>query len=287
MLDDRSYMREPSPLPPPARTAGSATITILIINAVVFLGQLTLTDSGADIFSQYFALSWDTLKRGMIWQLVTFQFLHGGWLHLLFNSLGIYMFGRDVEERLGRLTFVKLYLISGVVGGFVHVLGSWILPGNFGGLHSSVVGASAGVYGLVAAFAVLYPQRKITLLVFYIVPVTLTARVMFFGAAALAVFGIIFPQGNVAEGAHLGGLIYGWICTKALLRSDWHLPPIIGAPNTNRNSAPPLIGIRSNDFISREVDPILDKISAQGMQSLTEAERQILLKAARDKETRR
>ncbi len=278
MISERSYMREPQSEPPVLRKKGSATITLLIINAAIFLGQLTLTDSGEDLFGHYFALSWDTLKQGMVWQLVTFQFLHGGWLHILFNSMGIYMFGKDVEDRLGTSAFLKLYLISGVTGGIAQVLGSWILPGNFGGLNSAVVGASAGVYGLIAAFAGLYPQRKITLLVFYIVPVTLTARVMLFAAAALAIFGIVVPQGNVAEGAHLGGLVYGLICIKALLRQESKSP--IGLPPVLKWVTPPTPERScAAVFISQEIDPILDKISAQGIHSLTDAERKTLANA--------
>lgn len=290
MLDDRFYMREPQP---PPRRPYSAAIILLILNAVIFLVQWTLPDAASSAFQDYFALSWETLKQGMIWQLISFQFLHGGWMHILFNSIGIYMFGRPVEATLGSRNFCKLYLISGVVGGLVHVLGSWILPANFGGIHSAVVGASAGAYGLIAAYAVLFPHNKITILVFFIIPVTLTARVMLFAAAALAVFGIVNPQGNVAEGAHLGGLLYGLIFVKALLHSNWRFPQFgwgrkktqdTGRPvpesskrEWGKASSTQLYESESSvEFISREVDPILDKISSQGIQSLTEKERKIL-----------
>src|ERR1035438_7966977 len=96
MLEDRDYMRQPA-YPGPRI---SFTVALLIVNALVFIAQLLAAQMflrGAQIEEHYFALSLDGLKSGYIWQLVTFQFMHAGWLHLIFNSLAIFFFGRSVE----------------------------------------------------------------------------------------------------------------------------------------------------------------------------------------------
>lgn len=297
MLDDRSYMRDPA-----FGKQRSMTVIILVINAVIFVLQEVIGFYFRNIpFNHLFALSWDTLKVGYVWQLLTFQFLHGGLLHILLNSWGIYVFGRAVEDVLGPRNFLRLYLISGVVGGLVHVVGSWLLPNNFGGFyfgaHAPVMGASAGLFGLIAAFAALFPERQLTLLLFFVLPVTLTARIMLFASAALAIFGIIVPTDNIAHGAHLGGLLAGLIYVKLVVQNSWTLPnlwpqrpktikvlpkavPLARSPKNEEQE------VFTDEFITREVDAILDKISARGIQSLTERERRIL-EAARARMSKR
>ncbi len=297
MLDDRSYMRDPA-----FGKQRSLTVVILVINAVIFLLQEVIGYYFRSVpFNQVFALSWDTLKLGYVWQLFTFQFLHGGLLHILLNSWGIYVFGKAVEDVLGSRNFLKLYLISGVVGGLVHVVGSWLLPHNFGGyyygLHAPVMGASAGLFGLIAAFAALFPERQLTLLLFFVLPVTLTARVMLWASAALAVFGIIVPKDNIAHGAHLGGLVAGLLYIKLAVQGSWSfprlwpqrpqriklVPKIASSPKILKNDESEVF---TDDFITREVDAILDKISAHGIQSLTDREKRIL-EAARARMSKR
>jgi hypothetical protein len=177
------------------------------------------------------------------------------------------------------------------------------LPANFGadaGSHVlSVVGASAGVFGLIAMFAALFPARQLTLLLFFIIPVTITAKFLLIFSAAISIFGILIPAGQVAHGAHLGGLLTGLAIARWGLPSNWAMPrlnlfkrrqkvfvhkPGGAASWQARKNADP--DLPSEEFISREVDPILDKISAHGIQSLTERERKIL-EAARAKMARR
>jgi membrane associated rhomboid family serine protease len=292
MLDDRSYMRGSSFEP-----QKSFTIILLIINLAIFLFQELLRFYATDFygsFLRFFALSTSGLASGYIWQLITFQFLHGGWLHLIFNSIIIYFFGRAIEDTLGRSGFLKLYLSSGVAGGLLQMVFAWMLPAHFGG---GVVGASAGGFGLIAAFAAMFPERQITLLLFFLLPVSLRAKTLLWIATGLAIFGIIVPGGNIAHAAHLGGIFAGlvfvlmavqghgisWfslpkrqsrVLVKARFpkRSIWQKPAKPG----QTEDLPPA------EFISQEVDPILDKISEHGIQSLTEREKKIL-EAARAK----
>src|SRR4051812_30018005 len=110
-LADRHYMRD--------KEGGALNVpmwlVILIINVVVFIAQSTeRTTWGPDPFTRYGALSLDGLKQGMVWQLLTFQFMHGGLMHLLFNLVSLWSFGRPVEMLLGKRKFLALYLTSGV-----------------------------------------------------------------------------------------------------------------------------------------------------------------------------
>ena len=103
-----------------------------------------------DLFS-WLGLSVRGISRGYIWQILTFQFLHDAPLpfHLLFNCIGLYFFGRAVEDVVGPRGLLKLYFAAGFVGGALQLLTTWILPGH---VDASVVGASAGVMGLLGVY---------------------------------------------------------------------------------------------------------------------------------------
>jgi membrane associated rhomboid family serine protease len=297
MLADRYYMRSPS-----YRSPWSVTTMLLAVNVVAFV--LELVRYGYPLrfpADDYFALSVGGLRQGFVWQLVTYQFMHGGWLHLLLNCWAIYFFGRAVEETLGWKSFLTLYLSSGVIGGLFQALAGVLLDGAFA---APVVGASAGAFGLVAAFAVLYPDRPLTLLLFFIIPVNLRAKFLLLFSALLAVFGILFPwaMGNIAHAAHLGGMLTGIVFVRYAIYWHWHWPRFRRTPSppvrplvrvlpgtAARRSQHRMVAdedLPAEEFVTREVDPILDKISAHGIQSLTERERRIL-ETAREKMARR
>src|SRR5471030_2613942 len=115
MLEDRDYMRQPVYQEPRV----SFTVALLIANAIVFVIQLIAAPSttAAEIEDTYFALSLAGLSNGYVWQLLTYQFMHAGWMHMIFNSLAIFFFGRSVETVLGRNRFVAVYFSSGIIGG--------------------------------------------------------------------------------------------------------------------------------------------------------------------------
>lgn len=295
MIGDRYYMREPS-----FRSERPLSLTLVIILAVCFLVQslaFYYGNAGEFIF-KWLMLSETAITRGRIWQLITFQFLHGGLMHLLFNCIVLYMFGMAVESAMSRKHFLTLYLGSGVAGGLLEMVGHLILPNHFGG---AVVGASAGIMGIMAAFAFLFPHQQI--IVFFVLPVP--AMFFFIFSVLISVFCIVVPSegGGVAHGAHLGGLLAGWAYIKYVLNSGWQMPtlkvnfPTLGKKGPAQTSPQKLAAMKSarqaaqgdlppEEFISKEVDPILDKISAQGIQSLTDRERRIL-EAARARMARR
>jgi len=296
MLHDRDYMREQSF---ENRTSLAVKLVVLLIG--LFIIQCCLQFYARLPLDDWFALSLQGFKERRYWQLLTFQFMHTYPLpwHVLFNCLGLWFFGRSVEQTLGSRQFLILYLASGLFGGIIQLLTIWALPLHF---DAEVVGASAGVMGLLAAYATLYPMREIT---FFIVvfPVTLRAQYLLWLAFAWSLFGVIVPYSNVADAAHLGGLVFGvayvrWgnnaqrqISRFSPFQSRQRKLELVKAASvsTLRSSRPRKdLGteLPSDEFISREVDPILDKISAHGIQSLTDHERQIL-EAARSRMSRR
>ena len=147
------------------------------------------------------------IERGWIWQLVTYMFLHGGALHILFNMLGIWMFGVELERRWGTSFFLKYYFASGIGGGLTFLLVS-LLP--FAAVAPTyvtpAVGASGALFGLLLAYAIYWPERPV-LLVLMFVP----ARVFVMIYGALALLNTFQPSRGVADAAHLGGMIFGYL----------------------------------------------------------------------------
>jgi membrane associated rhomboid family serine protease len=294
MLEDRYYMRRPT-----FRLAWSATVVLLVVNVAAFILQNVLIYYSTFPVYGWLALSVEGLRHGYVWQLLSYQFMHGGWLHLLLNCWAIYVFGRELEDALGRSRFLVLYFASGVMGGLFQALIGMLLNGVFA---APVVGASAGVFGLVAAFATLYPERPLMLLLFFIIPVNMRAKFLLLFSGLLAGFGILFPTDNIAHAAHLGGMITGVLFARYAAHWHWQWPklPHIRKPALRslakipRRPAGPWGRSEGNEdedlppeeFLSREVDPILDKITAHGIHSLTERERRIL-EMAREKMVRR
>ncbi len=287
MLEDRDYMRaQPFKRPGPM----SLTTILMIVNGVVFLAQSIAGYyfRGAHI-DRYFALSIDGLQSGCFWQPITFQFMHAGLFHLLANLITIYFFGRAVEESLGKVAFLKVYFGGGVLGGLLQLLAAFLWPGHFGA--SAVVGASAGAFGLVAAFATLYPERPLTLLIFFVIPVSMRSKFLVIFSVLLAVFGIVVPMDNIAHVAHLGGILVGVVMVRWGAQAGWpevlrrrvqsvarprELAEVRFGKPAWRAPRPLVEELPPAEFISKEVDPILDKISAHGIQSLTPQERRIL-----------
>jgi membrane associated rhomboid family serine protease len=286
MLEDRDYMRQPAYHEPRV----SFTVALLIVNAAVFIVQLAASNSlsGAEIEARYFALSLAGLEHGFVWQLLTFQFMHAGWMHIIFNSLAIYFFGRPVEIALGRRHFLTLYLASGIIGGLVQMLFAYLIP-SFNG---AVVGASAGASGLIAAFAMLHWEERFSLLIYFI-PVTMTGKMLLMVSLALAFVGMLTPYSGIANAAHLGGILTGGFYVRLFIQGQWPRWKF-----SARRAAPRELAVKragksalwrpaadkpddesTDDFLKNEVDPILEKISAHGIHSLTAREREVLEKA--------
>jgi membrane associated rhomboid family serine protease len=139
------------------------------------------------------------------WQLVTYAFLHGGLAHIFFNMLGLYMFGSEIERLFGSRFYAAYYFGCVVSAALSHlVVTAWI-----GAPPYPTVGASGGLYGLLLAFAVYFPHRRVLLL---FPPIPLPARVFVIAFAALELaFGVTGTASGVAHFAHLGGMLGGWL----------------------------------------------------------------------------
>jgi membrane associated rhomboid family serine protease len=192
----------------------SVTITLVVINIVMFLFQEYVLPQLTD--PDYFALSSSGLAHGFIWQLITYQFMHGGWMHLLLNCWALFMFGRPVEWAVGKTRFLILYFTGGIIGGLLQVSAAFLWPDHFGGAS---VGASAGISGVVAAFAMLFPEERLIMLLFFIIPINMRAKSLLWLILCLTALGISFYNsrlfgGNIAHFAHLGGILTGIAFTR-------------------------------------------------------------------------
>jgi membrane associated rhomboid family serine protease len=166
------------------------------------------------------------VERWWVWQPATYLFLHGGLFHLLFNMLALWMFGVDLERVWGTRFFVRFYFVTGI-GAALTTLAVSLLPFAFAeALYASVtVGASGAIYGLLVAFAMMYPHRPIYLYMLF--PIPARVFVLIIGAISF-LSSVTEPRGGVAHATHLGGLVVGYMYLAgrrggafSSLRSHW------------------------------------------------------------------
>lgn len=138
----------------------------------------------------------------MIWQFITANFMHADLTHLIFNMFGLYMFGCPIEEKVGQMEFIKYFLVCGV-GGYVLAFILWLIGISPNHL---IVGASAGIYGLLLAFSFLYPNQKI--LLFFAIPMQAKWLAVIFGGLE---FILMFRNDGISHFGHLGGILAGFI----------------------------------------------------------------------------
>jgi len=190
------------------------TGALLAANVLIFMLQL----AGGLPLVEHFAL-WPPATSGPrsgpgfeLWQLVSYSFLHGSLLHLMFNMLALYTFGRDVERLFGSQWYLRFYFASVVAAALSHL----VVTGWMGGPPIPTVGASGGVYGLLLAYGIYFPRRTVLLL---FPPIPLPARVFVVLFAALELyFGVTGTASGVAHFAHLGGMLGGWLMIRSRRR---------------------------------------------------------------------
>lgn len=250
-----------------------AVRALILACAGAYLAQLLL--GRAPQLVELLAL--DTTRPFEFWRWLSYAFLHDGAFHLLFNALALWMFGSDVEERLGTRRFVAYCAVcaAGAAGSVVAV--DLLL-----GRASLVIGASGIVFGLLLAYGLLFAERMITLLVFFVLPVTLKARhfVIAFGAIEL-LFGISGGT-RVAHFAHLGGMLFGWVFLRATAARAPRAARAGGGPGPLDPLRRRLAAFtRARD--DRRMDELLRKVNASGIASLTEGEKRFLHRMSRRK----
>jgi membrane associated rhomboid family serine protease len=208
-----------------------AVKTLILINVAVFLAMLLirLTVPSLQLYAElFFYLRPAAVIHGQIWQLVTYAFFHGGISHILFNMLGLWMFGSQFEMDYGSRRFYEFYFwcvigaaLTTIAVGAVGLLSLHLLPAMpLSGLLASVwasatLGASGGVYGVLLAFGILHGDQQIYL---FPIPIGIKAR-YFVAILMLIVFVEAFSGSNgVAEFAHLGGALFAWIYIRYIPR---------------------------------------------------------------------
>ena len=186
-----------------------AVRNLLLANGVVFLFQLIIR---SDWLDYYFGLT-PTLvnQKFYFWQLGTYMFLHGDFFHILFNMFTLWMFGQDLEREWGSRYFYKFYFICGIGAGLFTLGLTW-------NSAAATIGASGALFGILAAFGLLYPNRIIYL--WFLIPVKAKYLVLFFGLLALLA-SFQHTSDGIGHITHLGGLLVGWVYLKRGRSLKW------------------------------------------------------------------
>ncbi|MCP5061250.1 MAG: rhomboid family intramembrane serine protease [Ignavibacteriae bacterium] len=275
---------------------------LLIINGIVFFitiiaDNIMLGDSTlGNIITEYFAIIPFSNPYASFypWQLITYQFMHGGFWHIGMNMFILWMFGMEIENIMGSRKFLVFYLLAGIGGGLLQLfLGSGSGP---------IIGASGAVYGVMVAFALFFPNRLIY--VYALIPVK---------AKYLIVFVMVMEFMSVGNGdftahlAHLGGAIVGFVFITYDKTHNFNFDRLFDLfkSDSSQTSNPTFTKKKSGfsfgkkdvqeaefydinsktssnqNVNQKSIDEILDKISESGYKNLTEAEKKILFDASK------
>ncbi|ADE55139.1 rhomboid family intramembrane serine protease [Coraliomargarita akajimensis] len=306
MLYDRPYMRQNEPAGNSRFGQRPAYLILLFVTVGIFILQQLLnvlfpgaSGRGNGFLTQWFALSGYGFQQFKLWTIWTYGFLHStqGFFHILGNMLGLFFIGRMIEPVLGKAKFVGLYFSGALLGGLAYLFFHF----NDG---FPVVGASAAVLALLSFFCLLQPERPITLLLFFVLPVTIKPKWLFWAVLVISALGAIayelpsmLESGHmtspVAHSAHLGGMIAGILFYRYIYVGNG-LPFLFKQRSSGSAAEPPQwfksrpkstqnlnyrVNRDSRQDLQAEVDRILDKINSSGFGALTEAEKSTLERA--------
>lgn len=298
MLYDRSYMRAQET---PSAKQASAVKILLVATIGVFVLQQVINVSfpangdGASIFlKDWFVLSAANFKELKVWTILTYAFLHDTFSiwHILGNMMGLFFIGRLIEPLLGKQQFFVLYFSGAVIGGLAYMFS------HFNDV-SSVVGASAAVSALLAFFCLRYPEQPITLLLFFIIPLTVRPKWVFWGFLGISTYLFLFSElppssgsSGIAHSAHLGGFLTGVVYFRYIYSRPNGLGNMFGETSIElpgwfkrREKTKSQISYQVNrptknrNELQEEVDRILDKINTSGFSSLNNDEKKTLDRA--------
>lgn len=203
---------------------------LLIANIAISVLDFILRASNIDVFLRNFALvPAQVVQTFAVWQLVTYMFLHAGIGHVLWNMLALWLFGIELERTWGTARFLRFYFLCGIFAGITVILAAYI----FGGIDVPTVGSSGAVYGILVAYALVFPDQ--TVLFGFLIPMKSKYFVMIIG-------GIVFLQSYMAmvggKGtaipvmAHLGGLVAGYLLLRGRrLQGQISKPVALGYKN--------------------------------------------------------
>jgi membrane associated rhomboid family serine protease len=183
---------------------------LLIINGLMFFAQMTLEGGRIGMITFWLAL-WPLDVPNLPgfpsfwpWQVLTYGFLHGGFGHILFNMFALWMFGAQIENAWGSQRFLVFYFVCVIGAGLIQLIVATASPSFY-----PTVGASGGVFGILLAFGMMYPNQPIYMIFF---PVPIKAKYFVMGYGALELFlGVTGTRTGVAHFAHLGGMLFGFL----------------------------------------------------------------------------
>lgn len=245
---------------------------LLIVNIVVFIFQI-LPYPGNRLIQWGGLVPLETFGGLQLWRLFTYMFLHDvAPFHILFNMLMLWMFGTEIENLWGTRRFTIFYLICGAGSGCFSIFHL------FNATLSSVpvIGASGAVLGVMTAYAYYFPHRQV--LLFFIIPVNI--RVVIIGAALISFVFSLNQNGIVAHLTHLGGILVaiGYVKLYPIILK-W-FESYSKAQNETQSRKRIEKEVSDSKFFEEQIDPILAKISREGMGSLSKQEKELLKKAA-------
>ena len=211
--------------------------------------------------------------RGHVWQFGTYLFVHGSTVHVLFNMLFLWWFGTALEEKWGTSRFLKYYFGTGIGAGLVVTLVAFMDAPV--GLNTPVVGASGAIFGVLAAYGVCFKDNVIYVMM--ILPMRAKYAVLLFGLLELLVL-MESPTTRLGALAHVSGMALGYF----YLHFEADIQDVISGRRARKRRLKLVVSqpkrLDRKRYIEDQIDPILDKIHDQGMDSLTPREREILEK---------
>ncbi|MCD6175721.1 MAG: rhomboid family intramembrane serine protease [Planctomycetes bacterium] len=238
---------------------------LLIINFAIYLVANLIPNIGEYLYYYGSVFPKTFFNAIQPWRIITYQFLHGGMMHLIFNLMVLYFMGPFVERSLGSRAFLKFYLVCGAAGGVVYTLLVLlhILPPGV------MVGASGGIYGVMAALAIMMPQMKV--LLWGIIPMTMVRLVILLVIVSLLT--IAFGHNVGGEAAHLSGLAMGFLYMK--------YKPWLTQRRMERQKGAWARKVDQERNFQSEVDRVLDKVHREGINELSNNEKKVLQEATR------
>ncbi|MCB1192789.1 MAG: rhomboid family intramembrane serine protease [Leptospiraceae bacterium] len=246
---------------------------LIIINSIVFLIQTLVTVFKGPDFTGYFSLHTYSMSFFSIYQFLTYAFLHGGILHILLNMLFLYMFGAELENLWGKNRFLAFYLFTCVFAGIF----TWVVHNTIMDPIPPVVGASGGIYGLLIAYALVWPNREVLFMLFFPMKIKYMVMIMM-----LILAFSLSEDSRISHITHLGGAIGGFLFYQLLNKYkyrknfSWSLRDYLHRRKMMRLQKEMHLQINAKD----RVDELLDKISKHGIDSLSRKERQFLKEAS-------
>ncbi len=236
---------------------------MLIANILIFIAQWFYPQLAqqlglvpARFFSEF---------PNLLYQPLTYMFLHGSIGHIFFNMFALWMFGTEIERRWGSKAFSRFYFLAGLSGAFLCLVVNASQP-------YPIIGASAAIYGILVAYWVMFPNRQ--LYIYFLLPVKVKWAI-----PGMMLLGFLFSAGNIAHMAHLGGIIFALV----YLKMDWRWVHFTGWLKNRRYRRQEIESQKNRqqaEDIMKRIDAILDKINEVGIENISKSDRKFLEEAS-------